>query len=68
MYRSIKGPVPKDEFNIEIGKADIKKNGSDLSVITYGMGVHWALDIANKLEHDNISVEVIDLRSLITWD
>jgi len=68
MYRSIKGTVPKNDFNIEIGKADIKKIGNDLSVITYGMGVHWMLDISNKLENEGISVEIIDLRSLIPWD
>jgi len=68
MYRNIKGLVPNDYYNIKIGKADIKKTGTDVSIITYGMGVHWALDIANKLENDNISIEVIDLRSLIPWD
>ena len=68
MYRSIRGVVPNDYYNIEIGKADIKKAGKDASIITYGMGVHWALDIANKLENDNISIEVVDLRSLIPWD
>ena len=68
MYRSIKGLVPNDYYNIEIGKADIKKVGSDISIITYGMGVHWALSIANKLENENISIEVLDLRSLIPWD
>tara|TARA_B100001142_G_scaffold34210_1_gene30309 strand:- start:5918 stop:7900 length:1983 start_codon:yes stop_codon:yes gene_type:complete len=68
MYRSIRGIVPNDYYNIEIGKADIKKAGKDASIITYGMGVHWALDIANKLENDNISIEVVDLRSLIPWD
>ena len=68
MYRSIRGVVPNDYYNIEIGKADIKKTGKDASIITYGMGVHWALEIANKLEDDNISIEVVDLRSLIPWD
>ena len=68
MYRSIRGVVPNDYYNIEIGKADIKKTGKDASIITYGMGVHWALKIANKLEDDNISIEVVDLRSLIPWD
>ena len=68
MYRSIKDLVPNDYYNIEIGKADIKKVGKDASIITYGMGVHWALEIANKLEDNNISIEVVDLRSLIPWD
>ena len=68
MYRSIKGMVSENDFNIEIGKADIKKSGSDLSVITYGMGVHWALDVAKKLETKDINIEVVDLRSLLPWD
>ena len=68
MYRSVKGMVSENDFNIEIGKANIKKSGSDLSVITYGMGVHWALDIAKKLETEGINIEVLDLRSLLPWD
>ena len=68
MYRSVKGMVSENDFNIEIGKANIKKSGSDLSVITYGMGVHWALDVAKKLETEGINIEVLDLRSLLPWD
>ena len=68
MYRSIKGLVPDDYYNIEIGKADIKKSGQDASVITYGMGVHWMLDLSEKLEKEGINLEIIDLRSLIPWD
>ena len=68
MYRSIKGNVPDEDYNIEIGKADIKKIGEDVSVITYGMGVHWMLEISDKLEQENISLEIVDLRSLIPWD
>ena len=67
-YRSIKGLVPEEYYNIEIGKGDIKKIGSDISVITYGMGVHWMLNIADKLEKEGISIEIVDLRSLIPWD
>ena len=68
MYRSVKGMVSENDFNIEIGKANIKKSGSDLSVITYGMGVHWALDVAKKLETEGTNIEVLDLRSLLPWD
>ena len=68
MYRSIKGKVPENDYNIEIGKAKIVKKGTDLSVISYGMGIHWALDIAKKVERDNINLEVVDLRSLLPWD
>ena len=68
MYRSIKGPVPDNNYNIDIGKADIKKEGKDLTVITYGMGVHWMLNMSDKLKNKNIDVEILDLRSLIPWD
>ena len=68
MYRSIKGSVPDNDYNIQIGKGDIKRNGSDLTIITYGMGVHWSLEIAKKLESEMIDIEIIDLRSLIPWD
>ena len=68
IYRSIKGQVPTDYYNIEIGKGDIKREGKDITVITYGMGVHWLLDLSKKLELQNIDIEIIDLRSLIPWD
>ena len=68
LYRSLSEPVSNDYFTVEIGKANLLKEGSQVSIITYGMGVHWALDIANKLENENISIEVLDLRSLIPWD
>ncbi len=69
MYRSVKGLVPESVYNIEIGKAEIKRGGTDVSVITYGMGVHYMINLADKLEDkEGISVEVVDLRSLIPWD
>jgi 2-oxoisovalerate dehydrogenase E1 component len=69
MYRSVKGLVPESVYNIEIGKAEIKRSGTDVSVITYGMGVHHMINLADKLEDkEGISVEVVDLRSLIPWD
>ena len=68
IYRSIKEKVPSSHYNIEIGKGKIKKKGKDITIITYGMGVHWALEMSKKLESQNISIEVLDLRSLIPWD
>ena len=68
MYRRIKGDVPNDYYNIEIGKGDIKRKGQDITVITYGMAVHWLLDLSKKLEDENIDIEIIDLRTLIPWD
>ncbi len=66
LYRSITGDVPEDYYTIEIGKAKILKEGKDVSIITYGMGVHWALDIIERNKLDN--VELIDLRSLAPLD
>ncbi len=67
-YRSVKGEVPEGYYTIPIGKADVKKAGSQLTVVSYGYNVHQALDAANRLEGDGISVEVIDLRSIRPMD
>jgi 2-oxoisovalerate dehydrogenase E1 component len=66
LYRSIKADIPNDYYRVEIGKAGIEKSGNDLSVITYGMGVHWAKNYAN--EHPEISMEIIDLKTLLPLD
>tara|TARA_B100001750_G_scaffold246119_1_gene267505 strand:- start:16 stop:1998 length:1983 start_codon:yes stop_codon:yes gene_type:complete len=68
IYRSIKGNVPNEYYNIKIGKADIKRVGKDITIITYGMGVHWALNLSEKLKNEGIDIEIIDLRSLVPWD
>ena len=66
LYRSIKESIPEDYYTIEIGKANIVSAGNDLSIITYGMGVHWAKEIMETLPE--ISAEIIDLRTLLPWD
>ena len=63
-----KGEVPEEEYTVPLGKADIKREGSDVSVITYGRTVQMALEVANKLEAEGISVEVLDLRTLSPLD
>ena len=65
LYRSISDPVPDDYFTEEIGKAKLIKEGNALSIITYGMGVHWALNVSNELE---IDADILDLRTLLPWD
>lgn len=67
-YRSVKGEVPNGYYSIPIGKADVKKTGTDLSVVSYGYNLHQALDAAGRLEAEGISVEVIDLRSIRPMD
>ena len=67
-YRLIKGEVPDGHYTIPIGKANVLKEGSALSVVSYGLYVHWALEAAQQLEQEGISVEVIDLRSIRPMD
>lgn len=66
LYRSISGIVPDEEYYVEIGKANIVRKGTKASIITYGIGVHWAMEYADK--HPDQSVEILDLRSLQPWD
>ena len=66
LYRSLSGPVPEGYYTIEIGKANVLKNGNQLSIITYGLGVHWALDYLK--ENPALSATLVDLVSLQPWD
>lgn len=66
LYRSLKEEVHDDYFTVEIGKAKVRKTGNQISVITYGMGVHWALEMAEK--HPDIDMEIVDLRTLLPLD
>lgn len=67
-YRLIKGEVPDDDYTIPIGKADVKREGTDVTVISYGLTLHFTLQAAEKLEKEGISVHVLDLRTLIPLD
>jgi 2-oxoisovalerate dehydrogenase E1 component beta subunit len=67
-YRSVKGEVPTGHYTIPIGKADVKKPGTQLTVVSYGYYVHQALEAARVLEGEGHSVEVIDLRSIRPMD
>lgn len=67
-YRLIKGEVPEEDYTIEIGKADVKREGEDITVITYGLAVHFALQAAERLEKDGISAHVLDLRTIYPLD
>ena len=66
LYRSISGEVPNGYYTTEIGKAAVELSGNDVSIITYGMGVHWAKKIVEK--HSDINAEIIDLRTLLPLD
>jgi acetoin:2,6-dichlorophenolindophenol oxidoreductase subunit beta len=62
------GPVPQEAYEIPIGKADVKREGSDLTIVTLSLMVHRALDAAEDLAADGIDAEVLDLRSLVPLD
>ena len=65
LYRSIRQEVPTSYYTLAIGEAAVLKEGNDISIITYGAGVHWALDTLNDVE---ISADLIDLRTLAPLD
>jgi 2-oxoisovalerate dehydrogenase E1 component beta subunit len=68
LYRRIKDDVPEDDYVVPIGKAAVRRQGTDLAIITYGAMVWTALAAADELEAKGISTEVLDLRSLLPYD
>ena len=68
LYRSIKEDLPEDDYIVELSKAAVRREGSDLSIITYGWMVHVALKAAEQLAEESIDVEVVDLRTLVPLD
>jgi 2-oxoisovalerate dehydrogenase E1 component beta subunit len=67
-YRRLRGEVPDADYVVPLGKADIKREGGDLSIITYGIGVHLALEASERLAGEGIDVEILDLRTLLPLD
>lgn len=68
LYRRIKAVVPQEDFIVPIGKAEVKRPGDDVSIVTYGAMVHLALEAAGILAKEGIELEVVDLRTLIPLD
>ncbi len=68
LYRSIKEEIPEEDFTVPIGKGVIRKEGKDVTLVTYGLMYHKSLEAIKTLENDGISVELIDMRSLRPWD
>ncbi|MFD2117793.1 alpha-ketoacid dehydrogenase subunit beta [Paenibacillus yanchengensis] len=68
LYRAFRDEVPEGEYTVEIGKAKVTREGSDVTIITYGMMVHTSMKAAEELEKSGIKVEVIDLRTLLPLD
>jgi 2-oxoisovalerate dehydrogenase E1 component beta subunit len=68
MYRSVRGDVPDGDYTIPLGKAEITRAGTQLTVVAYGLMAHYALEAADRAAEEGISVEVVDLRSLRPLD
>lgn len=66
LYRSISEEIPTDYYTVDTTKAKLVTEGGDVTIVTYGMGVHWAKNILSK--NKNISADLIDLRILLPWD
>lgn len=66
LYRRVTGPVPEAYYELPLGKAAVVAPGTDLSVVTYGSGVHWALEARERFPE--VEAEIIDLRTLLPWD
>lgn len=69
LYRRIKGEIPENgDYTVPIGKADVKRRGEDMSIITYGAMVHQSLAAAEELAQEDIDIEVVDLRTILPLD
>jgi 2-oxoisovalerate dehydrogenase E1 component beta subunit len=68
MYRSVRGDVPDAEYTVPLGSAKVTREGSDVTVIGYGLMAHYALEAADLMESEGVSVEVVDLRTLRPLD
>ncbi|MCH7606886.1 MAG: alpha-ketoacid dehydrogenase subunit beta [Chloroflexi bacterium] len=67
-YRLVRGEVPEEDYTIPIGVADVKRQGRDLTIVTYGLTLHYCLEAAEVLSKDGVEVEVVDLRTLKPLD
>jgi len=68
LYRSTREEVPENAYTVEIGKAKTVRSGTDATIVTYGLAVYWAEELADSLAKEGISLEIIDLRTLLPWD
>jgi 2-oxoisovalerate dehydrogenase E1 component beta subunit len=68
LYRRIKDEVPDEDYVVPLGKAALRREGKDLSIITFGAMVHTAMDAAKKLSEEGVEAEILDLRSLAPLD
>ena len=66
LYRTVSEEIPSSRYTLELGKGKIRNIGSKVTIVSYGLGVHWALDLLNKYSKNDL--EIIDLNTLIPWD
>ncbi len=67
-YRLVRGEVPEGEYTIPLGVADVKRLGSDMTIVSYGLTLHYCLEAAEQVSGEGINVEVVDLRTLTPLD
>ena len=67
-YRLVRGEVPDEEYTLPIGTADVKRTGQNITIVTYGLMLHYCLEAAQQVEQEGIDVEVVDLRTLSPLD
>ncbi len=68
LYRWIKEDLPQEDFTVPIGKAALRKEGTDVTLVSYGLMYHRSMEAAVALEKEGISAEVIDMRTILPWD
>jgi 2-oxoisovalerate dehydrogenase E1 component len=68
LYRSARGRVPEGHYTVPIGAAQVARTGRDATIVTFGVGLAWALEAATRLAAEGREIEVVDLRSLLPWD
>ena len=68
LYRSIKEDLPEEDFTVPIGKAAVRREGKDITIVAYGLMYHKSLQAAEQLEKEDISAELIDMRTILPWD
>ncbi|HDL04471.1 MAG TPA: alpha-ketoacid dehydrogenase subunit beta [candidate division Zixibacteria bacterium] len=68
LYRWVKEELPEDDFTVPIGKAAVRKEGDDITIVSYGFMYHRSMEAAQALEKEGVSAEVIDMRTISPWD
>ena len=66
LYRTVSEEIPSSRYTLELGKGKIRNIGSKVTIVSYGLGVHWALDLLDN--YKNQEIEIIDLNTLVPWD